>query len=308
MAFKLFKSGDDLYQEGEELIKRGEFSKARNVLQKSIDKEGGVDDVAAVKVALLDLNGNLNNVDRYQALISKLNELSASDIEFGLTKVNRDFLKMEAKLTVERLNLTDELQSGNKMKVAEKIQDLAARYQEQIGDEHLLIPEIFNNDTTTTGTVMFYDLMAMSYEGMADGTVWDDPSQAAEYQQIAMSYRQQNGRSFEENQKKIKAYSMTSKCWLCGRIATGEGILFYSAPADISPALAKDTNTVRSNSDDLHHIYICRACYSAVSYRADEISRKYYEQGMRELRTTEARLQAEIDSLRREISYLRVSN
>ena len=44
MAFKLFKNGDDLYEQGNELIKRGEFSKARGVLQKSIDKEGGEDD------------------------------------------------------------------------------------------------------------------------------------------------------------------------------------------------------------------------------------------------------------------------
>ena len=55
MVFKLFKSGDELYDEGKELIKRGEYGKARDYLQKSIDKEGGIDDAAAVKVALIDL-------------------------------------------------------------------------------------------------------------------------------------------------------------------------------------------------------------------------------------------------------------
>ena len=48
MAFKFFKDGDDLYDEATELLKRGEYGKARDIFQKSIDKDGGTDDVAAV--------------------------------------------------------------------------------------------------------------------------------------------------------------------------------------------------------------------------------------------------------------------
>ena len=72
MAFKLFKNGDELYDDSQELIKRGEFDKARDYLIKSIDKEGGTDDVAAVQVALIDLKDRLTNVNAYQNLLDQL--------------------------------------------------------------------------------------------------------------------------------------------------------------------------------------------------------------------------------------------
>ena len=154
----------------------------------------------------------------------------------------------------------------------------------------------------------FYNLMAVSYEYMSDAVVWDNPSQAAEYQQIAMGYRQQNGQSGDANLAKIRSYSCTSKCWLCGRIATGEGIHFFSAPADVSPALDKDDNGVaKSKPEGSTEIYICRACYSAVSNRSEEISVGYYNKAMAEMRAMEARLQAEIAALQTQISFARMN-
>ena len=89
MAFKLFKNGDELYEDSKELIKRGEFDKARGYLVKSIDKDGGVDDVAAVQVALIDLSKRLTNAAAYQNLLGALNKLtSATEVEFGLDVVN----------------------------------------------------------------------------------------------------------------------------------------------------------------------------------------------------------------------------
>ncbi len=44
MVFKLFKSEDDFYNTGKELIKRGEYAKARDYLQESINKDGGIND------------------------------------------------------------------------------------------------------------------------------------------------------------------------------------------------------------------------------------------------------------------------
>ena len=95
---------------------------------------------------------------------------------------------------------------------------------------------------------------------------------------------------------------------MCGRIATGEGIHFFSAPAEVSPALDdKDKPTARSRPDgDPQHIYICRACYSAVSNRSDEISRGYYNQTMQEMRAMEARLQAQIAALQSQIAFARM--
>ncbi len=307
MAFKLFKSGDELYEDGKELIRRGEFAKARDVLQKSIDKDGGVDDVAAVKVALIDMNNRLNNVKAYMNLISKLEATSVPSFEFGLNTIDRQDLLTECRLTVRKMEL---LASGGRGKQlvekGQKIQELAMAFQSEIGEKHLIILEIFKNDTTVTGMSEFYNLMAVSYESMADGTVWDNPSQAAEYEQIAMGYRQQNGQSGDANLARIRSYATTCKCWMCGRIATGEGIHFFTSSADVSPALDKNDGTVRSKPDDDGHIYICRACYTAVSNRSDEISKEYYNKAISELRATEARLQAEIAALQTQIAFARM--
>ncbi len=308
MAFKLFKNGDDLYSQGDDLIKRGEYAKARDILQKSIDKEGGVDDVAAVKVALIDLSSHLTNPAAYRNLESKLKAVSEKQLEFGLTSFDRDALLTECDLTAQKLQIMGGANDANKNTAAQQLQDLAIRYQSEIGDRNLIVIEIFKNDTTVTGMTEFYNLMAVSYEYMSDAVVWDNPSQAAEYQQIAMGYRQQNGQSGDANLAKIRSYSCTSKCWLCGRIATGEGIHFFSAPADVSPALDKDDNGVaKSKPEGSTEIYICRACYSAVSNRSEEISVGYYNKAMAEMRAMEARLQAEIAALQTQISFARMN-
>ena len=308
MAFKLFKNGDDLYSQGDDLIKRGEYAKARDILQKSIDKEGGVDDVAAVKVALIDLSSHLTNPAAYRNLESKLKAVSEKQLEFGLTSFDRDALLTECDLTAQKLQIMGGANDANKNTAAQQLQDLAIRYQSEIGDRNLIVIEIFKNDTTVTGMTEFYNLMAVSYEYMSDAVVWENPSQAAEYQQIAMGYRQQNGQSGDANLAKIRSYSCTSKCWLCGRIATGEGIHFFSAPADVSPALDKDDNGVaKSKPEGSTEIYICRACYSAVSNRSEEISVGYYNKAMAEMRAMEARLQAEIAALQTQITFARMN-
>lgn len=306
MAFKLFKNGDELYDEGDELIKRGEFSKARDVLQKSIDKDGGTDDVAAVKVALIDMSGRLTNAEAYRRLLKTLQSVSVSSFKFGLTHVECAPLITECELTIRKMELlsagTDNYEGKSK-----GLQELAQDFQSKIGDNHLIILEIFKNDTTVTGMTEFFNLMAISYETLADGTVWSNPSQAAEYQQIAMGYRQQNGQTGDANLSKIQAYSRTCRCWLCGRIATGEGIHFFSAPADVSSALEEgNAGAAKSSPEDSRHIYICRACYSAVSNRADEISKEYYDHAMNELRATEARLMAAIAALETQIAFARM--
>ena len=308
MAFKLFKNGDDLYSQGDDLIKRGEYAKARDILQKSIDKEGGVDDVAAVKVALIDLSSHLTNPAAYRNLESKLKAVSEKQLEFGLTSFDRDALLTECDLTAQKLQIMGGANDANKNTAAQQLQDLAIRYQSEIGDRNLIVIEIFKNDTTVTGMTEFYNLMAVSYEYMSDAVVWDNPSQAAEYQQIAMGYRQQNGQSGDANLAKIRSYSCTSKCWLCGRLATGEGIHFFSAPADVSPALDKDDNGVaKSKPEGSTEIYICRACYSAVANRSEEISVGYYNKAIAEMRAMEARLQAEIAALQTQISFARMN-
>ncbi len=310
MAFKLFKNGDELYEDSKELIKRGEFAKARSSLVKSIEKDGGVDDVAAVQIALIDLSGRLADVRSYQNLLDSLNKLtSASTVEFGLDNIDVEALKAECALTIRKMQLLSTSGDGSAlMEKGEKLEKLAQDYQATIGSNSLIVLSLFKKDTSVTGNTEFFNLMAVAYETKADAVVFDKPAQAAEYQQIAAGYRQQNGQSTEENMRKVRSYSLTCTCWICGRIATGEGIHFFTAPADVSPGLEDKAMTAAKTREDSKHIYICRACYTAISNRSDEISKGYYDQAMMQMQAMEARLQAEIAALQSQIAFARMSN
>ena len=75
----------------------------------------------------------------------------------------------------------------------------------------------------------------------------------------------------------------------------------------MSPALDKESDGIaRSKPTRSNEIYICRACYSAISNRSDEISQGYYNQAISEMRAMEARLQAEIAALQTQISLARM--
>ena len=309
MAFKLFKSGDELYDDSKELIKRGEFAKARQTLVKSINKEGGDDQVAAVQVALIDLKDGLESPRAYKNLLDTLDKLKGvSSVEFGLDTIDVEDLKTECSLTIRKFQLLGDKDSGSTMERGKSLQALAQDYQAKIGSRSLIVNTLFKKDASVTGNTEFYNLMAIAYEMMADASVFENPTQAAEYQQIAAGYRQQNGQSTEINMRKIREYSKTCTCWVCGRIATGEGIHFYSAPAEVSPSLKDSASSAAESRADSRHIYICRACYTAISNRSDEISREYYDQAIREMRAMEARLQAQIAGLQSQIAFARMGN
>ncbi len=307
MVFKLFKNGDELYDQSKELIQRGEFKKARDYLVKSIEKDGGTDDVAAVQVALIDLSSALNNSGAYKKVITAINGLSSTrTIEFGLETIDCDALLIECEITSRKLDLTTRgFSTGELVERGKSLHAVAQDYQAKIGDKSLIVPSLFMKNTSLTGNTEFFSLMALGYESMAEGVVFDDPAQAAEYQQIAAGYRQQNGEDASENMRKVTAYARTCTCWVCGRIATGEGVHFYSTRADVSPSLKDDANNVAQSRADTEHIYICRACYSAVSYRADAIAQEYHNRAMQEMRAMEARLQAEIAALEMQIRLAR---
>ena len=305
MAFKFFKDGDDLYDEATELLKRGEYGKARDIFQKSIDKDGGTDDVAAVMVALIDLKDRQTEGSAYKRVSDALSKTDATEIVFGLTTISCSELSTECGLMKRKMEL---LSTSDKKAKSDGLQKLAVEIQSAIGDRNLIVPMLFRNDSTMTGTTEFLNLMAISYETLSEDIVWTDTQKAAEYEQIAAGYRQQNGQPPDANMERIRCFSTTCRCWMCGRVATGEGIHFFSAPSEVTTSLDNgEDSPVKSRPEGGAHIYICRACYTAVSKRSDEISRRYYNEAIAELRRAEVRLQAEIAALQSQISMIRMS-
>ena len=308
MVFSIFKSADTLYDQGIDLIKQGEFDKARRILTKSIEKDGGPDHMSTVIVSMIDMRGRLGDISAYAGLHNALHGTTAEEFKFGLTTINTAMMKKQCELAIESLRIMNMKDSPNLLlDKGQNLIKLAQRYHAEIGEENLKLNEIYLNDTTRTGIREGILLLAIGYEALSSGTVWDDPKKAAEYQQIAYGYRKQMGDSGEANLKLINDYAKTSKCWFCGRIASGLGIHFFPLSSEISPMLRapKGSEPLASETEDFNSIYACRACYSSINKRADEIARQYYLQAMNDMNAMEIRLQAQIASLQTQIIYAR---
>ena len=311
MAFGLFKTGDDFYEEALDLVKRKEFEKAKKIFEKSIVKEGGKDDLATLMVAVLDLNGRLGESRVYRRAAEILKSSSIPSFEFGLTAVDTEKLALECEPTADEIDTMALSGSGAaKQNKGHKLIELAQKYQMNFGQGSLMVPEIYNGVTTVTGLKKGLTLMAIGNECLAESTVWSDPKKAAEYEQIAYNYRRQLGENGESNLTRIKEYAQACTCWFCGRDVTGSGIHFFPMSSEISPMQKGSANRgpLESCDQGFESVYVCRACYSAISRRADVISKHYYDMSMRELRSTEARLQAQIAALEAQIVSVRFRN
>ena len=79
---------------------------------------------------------------------------------------------------------------------------------------------------------------------------------------------------------------------------------FFPMSSDISPQAREKKDILPAADEGYQSIYVCRACYTAVSRKSDEISRQYYDASIRELRAAEARLEAQIRYLEARVNNL----
>jgi len=306
MVLSVFKSGDELFVQGVDLIKRKEYAKARKNFEKTIEKNGREAALARVYVDIIDACLDNNNPDRYARLASSLGNMK-DEFEFGLTIINPTKVQKECFLCAEKMNV-GRMQGNSSALLEEKgnrFLDVARKYQSQIGNETIMISEIVGLPVNT-GIKESLILQAWGYESLASAAVLSDPKKAAELLQNAYTCRKQLGEDGTREMNRIKAYSKSVKCWICGRPATGEGVHFLAMPSDITPFMRKsDDDILQSAPPDYNSVYVCKPCYTAFSKRADEIARQYHDAAMQEMRAMEARLRAEINSLNVRISMMR---
>ncbi|MDR3282832.1 MAG: hypothetical protein LBS92_04385 [Candidatus Methanoplasma sp.] len=297
----IFKSGDELFDQGIDLVKRKEYAKARNNFRKTIEKGGKEKALAEMYVAIIDVVTSPNSPEAYDRLAGSLSAASGP-FEFGLTEVDPGKAIVEARLVAERIRALG--MDGNtdvKKAKGDKLLALAQKYQVQIGNNSLKIYEIINGDTSTTGLKEALLLQAIGYESLSSAVVFSDPKKAAELLQNAYNCRKQlgDGAGGDQDMKLISSYSKSAKCWICDRPSTGEGIHFLAMSSDITPFMrATNDDLLKSAPDSFQSIYVCRPCYTAISRKSDEIAKGYHDKAMAEMRAMEARLQAEIASIR----------
>ena len=308
MAFKLFKNDDEHMEDAVDLIKRKEYEKAMAALRKakSKDKDGSLSAKCDAMEAFINLYNKQGDAGAYINAANKLKAYTDGPLELGLSTFDPAKLADECLLMAKTINVRNMPSSNpaeNKAK-GEALMDCAKDYQVKVGNNNLAIREFFGGGVTL-GMKESITLMAEGNECLAEAFAWDDPKKAAEYQQFAYNYRRQNGESGERNQEFIRKYSASATCWICGRDASGEGMHFFPMSSDISPQMRNNEGILKSADTEYKNIYVCRACYTSISRRADAISKYYYDVAQDDMRKMEARLQAEIASLQAEITSLR---
>jgi tetratricopeptide (TPR) repeat protein len=296
----LFKTADEKFDQGNEYIKRKEYDKARAAFEKAISKGAADAEVAKVMIALLNLRTNANT-EGYRNASAVLGSKGDMKVEFGLFTIECSKLDIECDACYSEC-VAKGLPSGDAAAMKARADALFAagmKFQTKIGPNTLIVPEVFAA-TKITGIDKASRLLAEGNEMMAESVAWSEPKKAAEYLQIAMNYYRQLGDGNAESaaSNKIKMYAKAAMCWICGREVTGESMHFVQMPTEVSEMQSnskKDSplpSVASSNS-----IYVCRACYLAVSKRADAIAQQYHNIAMRELRDMESRLNARINAV-----------
>lgn len=303
MGFSLFKSGDDLFNEAVDLVKRNDLVGARDKFSDALDKDTGKAQLAKMYIAVIDLVRNRGSKQAYQNVIDCSQRAGASSFKFGITEVDTARLAEECQAYIHEIEAQQEIPDSEWQRKGTKMIEVAGEFAEKFGDQPLTIDEITNGNSKSTGTRESLILQAIAYETMGNGCVYDDPKQAAEYMQMAYTFRQQIGDSGEDDLRAVRNFGTSGRCWICGRPANGLGINFVAQNANVNGAFAKnETGEVRSFPDGPNgkpvQIYICMPCYTAISNRANDIALDYYNQGMQHLREVEARLQSEINAIR----------
>ena len=307
MVFGLFKDGDELFEEAQDLIKQKEYGKAVKTLNKALEKDSKHADEIRLMLSFISIGDNMNASTYYLSFAEQLRKSSSGTFDFGLTSFDTVKLATECECLAACLVARGMDTSSNQALIekGEALIKAAQQMQASVGNEILKINEHFNN-TAMSGMKMALALTAEGYEAMSAGLFWDDPKAAAEKQQMAYNFRRQLGETGDHNQELIRQYTRSCKCWICGRETMGEGLHFYRMSSDISPQQIDSSD--RSLDDEADSIYVCRACYTAISRRSDDISRGYYDSAINELRESEARIYDQMAYLENRINSIIFQN
>jgi tetratricopeptide (TPR) repeat protein len=311
----LFKSGDELIELGYSSLRQGDFSKALNNFEKAKEKlsrqQGSSQDIqtAEVMTKLLRVNFNFDNPVVYTDAADALKSLGDQEILFGVRNVKASEICNECMIKSQELKALSIPTSSktNYEQRAKELQEVGIKYQTTIGNNILLIPEIFKKAELTASSRGLM-LFAESQENKGEAIVWSDPKKAAEYYQNAANYRKQAGDLNRESQNLaiVKQYSKAVRCWFCDRQIAGEQIHFFSMPSEITELqrVHKNQSPLPSKHDAGDHIYACRACHQAISKKADEIAVHYHNIAIDFTKQVQSDLQHQINEIIKAINRI----
>ena len=257
------------FDKGTNLIEQGQFDKALENLEKSIKKGNASPDVFVLK-KMLEMRDKYGNPAVLKDALSVFTQYESAVVTYGaFSNIPVSKLKNECGL---RLEAEQALAAEDSFDKGEALVKIGQKYQEQIGDEYLLMEDMFSSKKIT-GREYANVLLAHGYEILSEAVKWDDIDKAVKYQNSALSYNQasQATERAKANEEFIAGASKPAHCWFCGKDVSGSNIHFVPMPSRITkPIMEQTSKDSLLPTNDETHVYACRACYSAINNQ-DEI-------------------------------------
>lgn len=304
----LFKSGNELLDQGLDLSRRREFARAHEKFleaTRKLSKEGGTVyiDMARAYADLMLLSSPNPDPALMVNLANYLRSaLGTVELRPGPRGISGADLATQLQLEVRDRNLSAALATGqgDPNSLAHAMQSLATDYM-QLGSQVLFLPELFQQQAIVADSRAPV-LMALSFEVLGRSIQSNDPMAAAEHFQTAQQYWAQAGDQGRASVAagQIEKLSLQAKCWFCGREGAGHGVQFVSMPVDLDVSGLKghDGSPLPSLDRSGTHLYVCKACNSAIRVLADRIASERSEQVAQQLRAEmqamEQRLRAQM--------------
>ena len=274
----LFKTPDDLLQEGNDRLLRGDFPGAQRSFQSASDgfSKKGMGPAAQYARALsvvMGLSSPNPSAADYQAVVEALLPLGELPIKLGPRTIAASQLRHEADLLREERSVLASAPSTPEAHQAAgaRLQALSLAYRE-MGNQVLHLPELFQRGTVAASSKAPV-LAALAEEELGEASVAQDPKRAAEHNQNARNWWLQVGEAARAQAatERVQRYGRAVKCWFCGREVAGEGINFRSLPSDVTGFPASQEAGALAECDPQGGVvYACRPCGSAVERLADE--------------------------------------
>ncbi len=277
----LFKSPEDLMQEANDRLLRGDFvaaqrafmSAAEGFAKRGQSGPGGPGQFAQAYAVLMGLSTPNPGAQDYQRVVESLAALGPAALKLGPRTVPAQEVRHEAELAREEQDILASAPGTPEahQQVGTRLQALSLAYR-QLGNQVLVLPELFRRGAVPASSKAPV-LAALAEEELGEAEVSRNPKRAAEHNQNARNWWLQVGESTraEAASLRVQRYGRAVKCWFCGREVAGEGINFRPLSSDVVGfPVASEPSALPDRDDSRSVVFACRPCASSVERLADE--------------------------------------
>ncbi|HUI38013.1 MAG TPA: hypothetical protein VLY85_00105 [Thermoplasmata archaeon] len=277
----LFKTGDQLFSQGRDLVLRKEFEPASVKFldaARKLEKSGDLPaaSLAEIYAQLVRLRPGAVSPQAVAVVVGRLRQVGPVPIHVGARPIGSIELAGQLGLMARELQLDLDAASGriDLATRAKELQQLASDYR-TLGDAVLFLPELFLQRTQRASEKVPV-LAALSEEALGEAYQRTDPLTAAEHFQAAQNWWRQAGNEARAlaSAERVNQLSFRARCWFCGREGSGQGIQFVSLPIDqsVHGLQGIESSPLPSIDGTGRYVYACKGCFSAFRLLADQVA------------------------------------